>query len=434
MPRKSRISTKNKIYFCKSRNQYKTSFQYNGTRYEIYGNTEKECRNNLELKKLEVFTGENIELLDISLISWCKYWLNTIKNNNSIKESTFSSYKTAFDYHLANHKIANMDIMEIRVKDFQKYIDDLLKKESSKTHKLLSPKTVRNNVLPIIEAMNDAVRYEYIPTNPTSLANIPSGEKNPRQPISLEKMKELMLNCTAKTTPLKMGILIGLYTGLRRGEILALTPNDIIIKNDNKLYLKIRCEIRRDIIDQLDNKKSNKKTEVKIKSVKTANGNRDVPIPDGLHYELKKYINCLRNKYKENDMELNNNDFIIKRNINDNYYDPDTFTSDFVEYVRPLINDETIDVHTLRHTFCTRWVECGLNTALLSKIVGHHSYAYTVDQYCDVNKHYQLESENISEFYDKLGVTYKTNYSGNSFWEDTGNIIFKQGFDAIDAL
>ena len=41
-------------------------------------------------------------------------------------------------------------------------------------------------------------------------------------------------------------------------------------------------------------------------------------------------------------------------------------------------------LHTLRHTFATRAIECGMNPKTLQKLLGHGTLQMTMDLYCHV--------------------------------------------------
>ena len=43
-------------------------------------------------------------------------------------------------------------------------------------------------------------------------------------------------------------------------------------------------------------------------------------------------------------------------------------------------------LHTLRHTFATRAIECGMNPKTLQKLLGHGTLQMTMDLYCHVTE------------------------------------------------
>ena len=43
-------------------------------------------------------------------------------------------------------------------------------------------------------------------------------------------------------------------------------------------------------------------------------------------------------------------------------------------------------LHTLRHTFATRAIECGMNPKTLQKLLGHGTLHMTMDLYCHVTE------------------------------------------------
>ncbi len=159
------------------------------------------------------------------------------------------------------------------------------------------------------------------------------------------------------------------YTGIRRGEALALQWNDI---DFDKQILNIHKAI------------AFKQNAPIIKEPKTENGFRAVPIPE-------KLLSLLIQKKGHDD------DYIFTQKTTGL---PHTHTS-FKKMHRRWLNDlkaaypdeniENITSHMFRHNYITTLFEHNLPDYVVKEIVGHSDAAFTKRQYYHLSKSY-LES------------------------------------------
>lgn len=180
------------------------------------------------------------------------------------------------------------------------------------------------------------------------------------QKIFLEALKKKRYR--AKNIDYNSMFLIELFSGLRMGEICALTPNDIDL--DNQVI-----HVRNTITRGLDYKATvGNKT-------KTPRGVRDVPINNYLIDVLKMVLD----NYVENDDNLlfyNNN---MKRPVS---------TQQTNDYFHRLCKSAGLQTtggqHTLRHTFATRCIEADIPPEVIMTWLGHTDISITINTYCDV--------------------------------------------------
>lgn len=154
------------------------------------------------------------------------------------------------------------------------------------------------------------------------------------------------------------GIIIALYTGLRIGELLALTWQDVDLKAKTIDVSKIVYSVT-----------ENHKTNTYIDSPKTEEGNRVISIPQKLvpiFKELKEY-------------QKNSSQFVISR-ATGKQIKVRVYQQSFTNLLKK-INLKHHGFHSLRHTFATRAMECGGNMKTLSAILGHSDVTVTLKSY-----------------------------------------------------
>jgi len=104
-------------------------------------------------------------------------------------------------------------------------------------------------------------------------------EKHEMRVLSKSEQKILTDYLISDNDIYKFGVLLTLYTGIRIGELCALTWNDV---NDD--YILINKTMYR-------TKGENNKTEIKVGSPKTISSNRRIPLPQSLLPYIRKYKN-----------------------------------------------------------------------------------------------------------------------------------------------
>lgn len=265
-----------------------------------------------------------VERSNITLEELYSEWSQSKYEKISFK--TVETYKTAWN-HLA--QLENMRMRDIRKSHMQSVIDGMYKNKLSRSScqkvKILAGLLYKN-------AMADDI----VDKNYAELIELPSETKEKTQifsDISIMGIAEL-----AKTNEWANTIMILIYTGMRIGELLSLTKNNIDMKN--------MCIT------------SGNKTE--------AGKNRIIPI----HSKIKEFIECWYNK---SDLFLINKN---KRKISINYYRKYLFYPTLEK-----ANVGRLTPHSTRHTFASLMAKANVDTVYIQQIIGHADYSTTANIY-----------------------------------------------------
>ena len=145
-------------------------------------------------------------------------------------------------FPLFKHKKVN----EITKGEIKEWIDKRLQE--------ISPKRMRNILNILIAILDIAIEYEHIKTNPAKNIKLPSHKTiREMKPFNEEEVKLLIDNAEGQ---FKNYLAVAFYTGMRPGEILALTLSDI---NLDEMYININKRVRKGKIDTPKTKDSVRK-------------------------------------------------------------------------------------------------------------------------------------------------------------------------------
>lgn len=200
-----------------------------------------------------------------------------------------------------------------------------------------------------------------------------------------EKPKIVILNLQeqskfldyAENTSWFLEILLGLFCGLRRGEILGLKFSDIDYENK---VLKIQRQITRRT--KLE-KGTSKILETKLveSEPKTKNSIRKFKLPDLVFEEILKRKKEIE-KLKKITKEYFDNDYISCRE-NGKLHGMSSLNRG-IEVICEKLSLPSITVHALRHMCATMLLEEGTELAKISAFLGHTSIHTTFEYYCEI--------------------------------------------------
>lgn len=340
-------------------------------RKTIYGKTRQEVKNKLEKIITELNTDTYVDKSKVTFYELAKEFIDTAYKMNKLKESSYSR-KLHTLKNISSHYIAQMELQKITEKDLKDFLIYITKYSDSVIAKIYG---ILNNTFRIAVRRN-ILRYNFLDNQLEFEIPLSKKYKNKSKSVSaftIEEQKQLINKLqNAEKFRYKYQIIIGLFTGMRMGEINALDLDDIDF--ENKLI-----HIRRTITRTFDDRAT-------IGSyTKTVNGIRDLIMDPYLEKIFREYLSS--EYYTPNDYHL------LFCNSNKECISTDTVNMMFKEFCKNNNIGKGYDVHQhmLRHTFATRCIESGMPTSVLSKIMGHANVSTTLNVYCEVFDKFKKE-------------------------------------------
>ncbi|MEG2379813.1 MAG: site-specific integrase [Bacilli bacterium] len=160
-----------------------------------------------------------------------------------------------------------------------------------------------------------------------------------------------------------VGILIGIFTGMRIGEICALKWEDIDLEEK---MINVNKTLQR-IYNPLD---EFEKSKIVITPCKTSSSQRTIPIANDLNEVLKQFKDD-----KDN--------YVLSGKIK--YTEPRTFRKQY-DIIMNKCGVDRIKFHSLRHTFASINIENGADVKTISEILGHSDINITLKTYTHISK------------------------------------------------
>lgn len=333
----------------------------------FYGKTRKETSEKLNRAIEELRDNRFINKSDNPTVEqWCHEWLWSYKRN-SVKQKTFDQYETILRTHIIP------DLGDIRLADLKTmHIQRIINKMHDSG---LSHRTIEVMKIVMHAALKQAQRNKLVSENVCENVVLP--RKQPKHIRVLNEDEQTKLIAALKDNYIGRGLLFALYTGMRRGEVLALKWSDYD-KNEKTISItKALSRVR------TYNKDGNK-TMLTVTTPKTDTSIRTVPLIDKAVELLAEH-----KRKQERYMELvgdyyTDNDLIFSSSRGD-YLDPGNFNRKLNKTVKK-IGIPQISPHALRHSFATRGLEAEVSLKAMQELLGHSSITVTGDIYTHILK------------------------------------------------
>lgn len=342
--------------------------RFNKIKY-IYGTKLSEVK-----KELAVAIAENVQFTsirdDIKLDDWFKRWVEVYKKK-SVRPNTLREYTHIYNKNISPI-LGNHNINSFVKSDIQQLIDKIAD-DNYKYERQSKIKVILNDMF------SRAIEDDLMIKNPAKGVKLRADKE--LKAFTLTTKQQIEFLEASKGTFYDNLFNVALNTGLRPGELFALTLDDIhfdegyIDVNKTLVYQKYLDDTCKTF---------------HIEPPKTKQSYRQVPINSEClkylekQFELKDIVKCKRPK------EQNNYLFVTSYNtpLNSQVY------SDSIKAIVKQINlarsfDNEFPVfsgHTLRHTFATRCFESGIEPKVVQSYLGHATLKMTMDLYTHVTE------------------------------------------------
>lgn len=352
---------------------------------DLYGKTVKELDD--KVKKLKHSLDYGVKQNKNSFGEYFKNWLFNI-HFLSIKESSQNTYYSLYENHIKDSSMSNVELQDLSGIDFQNYINILSKNKVpvstiTNVYKLIKPSITyayNNNLI-----LKDFSSSIVLPKEKESIKRM----KNNKQKSFTSKQQELFVE-TIKGNKHEALFLTALYTGIRQGELLALTWDDI---NLDEQYIDVNKNVVKIKSVDANNKSS---YYYKVQTPKTLSSIRRVFFPKILIDPLK----ALKEKQEERKYllkdEYNTDLNLVFCNSKGYYLDAGNVRKKF-KVVAIEIGAPDVSFHSMRHAYASRLFENKVKDKTVQKLLGHSNISTTLNIYTHVQENVLKDAVNTFE-------------------------------------
>ncbi len=350
-------------------------------RISLYGKTREELYDK-ELAALEQIDNASVRRKSPTVAEYCEKWL--LLQSAHVRATTLIDYTSKVRRHIIA-ELGDRHIADVTLDDIQVALVPVSKKSES----------VYKSVVVLYKSIFRAAKESHvIEDNPTvhltaKGGGVPQTDKIPLTDEQVERLLEAI-----KGLPPYVFVMLGLYAGLRREEILALQWDSVYLDTDAP-YLTVRrawhTEHNRPVI---------------LMELKTKAAERNIPLPVCLAECLREAKAAATSEYvvaNRDGEPLSYTQFkrlwqyIVTRTTKERSYYRYENGKRVKHTVKPVLGEKAahngkvvysldfeVTPHQLRHTYITNLIHASVDPKTVQYLAGHESSKITMDIYAKV--------------------------------------------------
>ncbi|MBO1308810.1 site-specific integrase [Enterococcus sp. 669A] len=316
----------------------------------IYGKSYREVKDKIEPLRKKIALLSHYQVVGgLTYQQWIDQWL--VEMQDTVKESTFSSYSYKINRYLLPH-LAEISLHEINDAKLQELVQGWLEEG-------LSISSIKIIVGLLSRSLKNAEQKGKIEKNPCIDVKLPKAAKKKVRSLSKREQKKLEKAADKSKSSKALSAVLAMHTGMRIGEIAALKWENVLF--DQNVIMVESTYQRLTMPD-------GQPTVMNYGSVKSHSSLRVIPMS-------KKIREALETRKKTSDEE-----YVFT--VNGKPCEPRLLTYHFHQ-LRKEAKLDKVHFHQLRHTFATRCLESGADIPSVSALLGHASSQMTLDVYSD---------------------------------------------------
>lgn len=291
---------------------------------------------------------------------WLNEWLKWYVKP-ATKFRTYKKYKRQIEIHILP-ALGEYELHELTATVLQRFTVDL-------SEKGLSANTVNGIISVLKSSLKRAVALGIAEKEYTDCIVRPKQREKQVECFSKDEQRKIEQYIYEKKKTKLFGILLCLYTGLRIGELLALTWNDVDLQK-GVISVSKSCH---------DGWKNGAYVKI-VDTPKTLCSDRVIPLPKQLLSKMKEH------------RKQSAGEFVVGGRSE--YGAQVRSYQKTFELLLKRLNIPHKGFHSLRHTFATRALECGMDVKTLSEILGHKNPTITLKRYAHSMMEHKAEMMN----------------------------------------
>ena len=307
-----------------------------------------------------------------------------LKEEDSInhrKTSYINTQENNYNKHIREYFINVDNVGKLTYEDIYQFREQLRQKIAQNSDKPLSTNTINKIMILLKKIFDVGLRKGYYTTNPVKLLKKLPIEKTKMQFWTIAEFQQFLKLFEVDEYNIKLLFTILFFTGLRLGEALALTWQDVDFTS-NTIHVTKSTYVNKGISH--------------ISTTKTKAGTRRIIINKKLSQELETW-----QKKQAKQLQQFSNDITTLQVFQNS---PIIITKDAIEkqYKKILERDNTlkkIRIHDFRHSHASLLINNGEDYLVVKERLGHASITTTIDTYSHL---YPSKQKDLADKLDDL--------------------------------
>jgi len=331
-------------------------YRAGGRQRKEFARTLDEARRIKRERETDRDRGELQERTTITLRAYLEEWVERYQGQGrrGFRENTRDEYRRLLERYAYRFFSPKLRIVDLTPYQLARFVDWLC--DAGRQRRRLSDSTVANVVMPLRAALATAQREGVIRHNPSVKLTLPHRERIEEDEDQIKVLSRVQLAGLLSQAPETYRLLFELIagSGLRVSEAIALQRRHAHVDGDQSFV-----KVRRAIVKR------------RVEPPKTRHGRRDVRISEKLAAKLGDALVARADAPEA----------LLFATSNGTPLDPDNVRT---RTLKPLVRElgaPWAGFHTLRHTYASLQLAHGVNVVQLSRALGHHSPAFTLEVY-----------------------------------------------------
>jgi integrase len=340
------------------------------TKYQSFKGTKREAQSELVRLLDSARRGDYVDPSKTTLGDFLARWERDWATLN-VGPKTLERYKELLSAHVRPY-LAALPIQKLQPVHLAELYAKLLREgrrtragaDVRVTAAGLSPRTVGHVHRVLHKALRIAVEWGVAPRNPASVAKPPKVPDTEIEILSEEQARQILQRLRGRS--LYMVALLGLTTGMRRGELLALRWSDVDLDGG-----KLRVE---------QSLEQTKLGGLRFKAPKTKHGRRTIGLPASVVTELRAHWKRQQEQRLRLGVGKTPKDGLALPSWDGSPRSPNSTTKEWSRALAELRLPK-VSLHALRHTHASQLIASGMDVLTISRRLGHSSPTITLGVY-----------------------------------------------------
>ncbi|UTI63921.1 site-specific integrase [Paraconexibacter antarcticus] len=351
----------------KKGNTYIVVYRAAGRQRKEAADTLEEARALKRSRETDLDRGEFQPQAKVTLNAYANEWIDRYQGNGrrGFREGTRDEYRRLLDQYADKFFSPSLRLTDLTPLLLAQYVGWVADDKEQGKH--LSDSSIRNVLNPTRAMLSTAVREGLIRYSPATGLVLPKRDQNQVTDEDEEEIRTFtrtqlrtFLQVVDKDHQLLFTTLA--TTGLRISEAIALRWRDLYLEADEP-HLRVRRAL----------------VKGRVEPPKTKHGRRKVPLPADLVAQITHARQTLETAVQDDDL-------VFTTTQSRTAIDPDNMRRRVLNPATKKAGAAWAGYHAFRHTYASLMLARGANLLQLSRALGHHSPAFTLETYTHLLK------------------------------------------------